>query len=106
MPPPEKVILNPSYDMEKSETKRSWTLKLPNRPALMEGGRTEPCKPGHRLGEAAVLGNEQVIMGVLQVERVEEKLHSWGVLDKISAVSHKQNLSFNLTPTEKPSEGT
>ncbi len=36
-------------------------------------------------------------MGVLQVERVEEKLHSWGVLDKISAVSHKQNLSFNLT---------
>lgn len=36
------MILNPSYDMEKSETKRSWTLKLPNRPALMEGGRTEP----------------------------------------------------------------
>lgn len=66
--------------------------------AGFDGGRQDgACEPGHGLSEAAVLGNEQVIMGVLQVERVEEKLHSWGVSDEIRAVSHKQDFCFNLT---------
>ncbi len=72
----------------------------------MEGGRTEPVSLATGSDEAAVLGNEQVIMGVLQVERCGREAALWGVLDKISAVSHKQNLSSTSQPTEKPSEGT
>lgn len=52
------------------------------------------CESGHRLGEAAVLGNEQVIVGVFQVERVEEELHPWGVSDEIRLVSHTAKSAF------------
>lgn len=39
---PEKEMLNPCRDMEKSEMKRSWALKFPYRPALTGAGLSEP----------------------------------------------------------------
>ena len=61
--------------------------------ARFDGGRQDGAgEPGHRIGEAAVLCNEQVIVRVLQVERVKNELHSWGeeVSDEIR--SHRSHM--------------
>lgn len=39
---PEKEMLNPCSEIEKSEMKRSWALKFPYRPALTVAGLSEP----------------------------------------------------------------
>lgn len=39
---PEKEMLKPCRDMEKSEMKRSWALKFPYRPAFTGAGLSEP----------------------------------------------------------------
>lgn len=57
--------------------------KVSKQAGLDGGGQDRASEPGHGFREAAILCDEQVIMGVLQVERMEEQLHSWRVSDKI-----------------------
>lgn len=56
--------------------------------ASLDGGwQNRACEAGHRLSEVAVFSNEEVIMGVLQVERVEDQLHPCRARDEIRAPS-------------------